>query len=265
MINEKKATVDEYNKMAEKYDVEERSDKSIYPLRAYIHVRELRALNLIGNIKNKKVLDAGTGTGRFALKLAKMGCETFGVEISKGMLLKAKEKAKEQGLTSNLHLVLGDCENLPFIGKTFDLVMSMTVINHLPNPNKAMEEISRVLKTKGTAIVSVPNIFSLRGLPYVLRVIKEKISKKRSVRMCAQKFTPWKLWLLHKNAGLKILKAQGVVWMPLPPKLNYKTKFIKTIEKIEKFFDKIQFASILAGTITVKSIKKDNLGCKGFE
>ena len=256
MINQKKETVIEYDKMAERYDLEERSEESVYPLRMYINSRELMALNLIGDVKDEKVLDIGTGTGRFALRLAERGAEAFGIEISKKMLLIAKEKAKKYGLMNNLHLILGDAENLPFRAEIFDKAMSMTVINHLPHPNKAIREMSSVLKVNGIAVVSTPNIFSFRGIPYALRILKERIFRIKTVKMCALKFTPWKLQLMHKNAGLKILRTQGVIWIPLPPKLNYKPKTIRMIQRIEKFLDNFPLATMIAGTITVKSIKR---------
>ncbi|MEM3437769.1 MAG: methyltransferase domain-containing protein [Nitrososphaerales archaeon] len=256
MAYQKKATIIEYDKMAERYDIEERSEDSIYPLRSYINSRELMALNLINNVKNEKVLDIGTGTGRFALRLTKRGAETYGIEISEKMLLKAKEKAKKYDLMDNLHLILGDAENLPFRSEIFNRAMSMTVINHLPHPERAIEEMSRVLKVNGIAVISSPNIFSLRGIPYAFRVLKEKIFRIKNVRMCALKFTPWKLQIMHKNAGLKILRIQGVVWVPLPPKLNYKLRTMKIIERVEKIFDNLPLIKMIAGTITIKSIKR---------
>jgi ubiquinone/menaquinone biosynthesis C-methylase UbiE len=172
------------------------------------------------------------------------------------MLLKAKEKAKRYRLMNDLHLILGDAENLPFRAEIFDKAMSMTVINHLPHPNKAIREMSNVLKVNGIAVVSSPNIFSFRGIPHALRVLKEKIFRVKMVKMCALKFTPWKLQLMHKNAGLKILRTQGVIWVPLPPKLNYKPKTIRMIERIEKFLDNFPLVTMIAGTITIKSTKK---------
>ncbi|WP_132029753.1 class I SAM-dependent methyltransferase, partial [Keratinibaculum paraultunense] len=41
-----------------------------------------------------KVLDVGCGTGNFSIKLAKMGCEVVGIDVSKEMLKVAEEKAK---------------------------------------------------------------------------------------------------------------------------------------------------------------------------
>lgn len=53
--------------------------------------------------------------------------------------------------------VLGDGQRLPFESDTFDLVFSEYVFEHLPNPQSALDEINRVLRSGGSFVVLVPN------------------------------------------------------------------------------------------------------------
>jgi SAM-dependent methyltransferase len=65
-----------------------------------------------------------------------------------------KSGLKENGVQKS---VLGDGQRLPFSDETFDLVFSEYVFEHLPDPQSALEEIDRVLKTESDFVVLVPN------------------------------------------------------------------------------------------------------------
>lgn len=93
-----------------------------------------------------KILDVGCGTGFVSLILAELGHDVVGLDISRGMLNVAIEKAKERGL--NVHFKLGDAENLPFKDNSFDAVICRHLIWTLPNPRKAISEFVRVSKYK---------------------------------------------------------------------------------------------------------------------
>ncbi len=99
----------------------------------------------------KKVLDVGCGTGFLSLILADLGHEVTGVDLSEGMLNRAKEKAKESGY--NILFKIEDAENLYFEDSTFDVVVERHVLWTLPDPEKAIKEWIRVLKKGGKLIL----------------------------------------------------------------------------------------------------------------
>lgn len=100
-----------------------------------------------------KLLDIGCGTGQYALHLAGMGLEVTGVDLSAAMLEKARTKAKETGLTARF--AEADAMCLPFTGESFDLVLSVTALEHTPDLSSALGEAFRVLKAGGRLVVGL--------------------------------------------------------------------------------------------------------------
>jgi ubiquinone/menaquinone biosynthesis C-methylase UbiE len=98
-----------------------------------------------------KVLDVGTGPGVVANMLADLGHDVTGVDVSDGMLKKAKINSQE--LCHSLEFVQGDGENLPFGSETFDAVVNRYVLWNLPNPKNALAEWKRVLKPGGHLVI----------------------------------------------------------------------------------------------------------------
>lgn len=105
----------------------------------------------VGN--NKKVLDAGCGTGNLTLKLARNN-EVTAIDYSPTMLKVATEKTKN---FDNVLIKQGDVTALLFEDKSFDIVVSVNVLFNLDNPGKAILEAKRVLKDNGILIISTPS------------------------------------------------------------------------------------------------------------
>lgn len=108
--------------------------------------------NILGRffqeLKGKKVLDVGCGTGRTIGDLKKAGAKVVGVDPSEEMLKIAKKKF------SDIEMIAGEIENLPCENESFDVVVALFVIAHLKTLDKAFREIYRVLKPGGVFIVS---------------------------------------------------------------------------------------------------------------
>jgi ubiquinone/menaquinone biosynthesis C-methylase UbiE len=98
------------------------------------------------------VLDAGAGTGRFAIYLAKMGKRVIAFDQSAEMLEVAKKKSREQGVSDMIEFVQGDIESLPFDEKQFDAIISIHVLVHFESDEKIISEFARVIKPSGTIV-----------------------------------------------------------------------------------------------------------------
>ncbi|MBT4484348.1 MAG: class I SAM-dependent methyltransferase, partial [Candidatus Latescibacteria bacterium] len=100
----------------------------------------------------KRALDIGTGTGDFAVYLARLGCKVTGIDISEAMIHRAEQNPLAQQHTIDFRP--GDAEELLFDSETFDIVVSRNLLWTLPHPEKALKEWRRVLKPDGILVIS---------------------------------------------------------------------------------------------------------------
>jgi ubiquinone/menaquinone biosynthesis C-methylase UbiE len=107
-------------------------------------------------IRSGKVLDLGTGSGRLAIELANAkGCrfEIIALDISENMLERARENAREAGVENKIQFIFANASGLPFLGETFDLIISYASLHHWFQPVAVFNEAQRVIKKNGTVII----------------------------------------------------------------------------------------------------------------
>lgn len=106
--------------------------------------------------KKKKVLVVGAGTGAETVVLHKRGAEVYAVEPYKPGLEITKLKARVYGIPEE-RLYESVAEKLPFANGFFDFVYCYTVIEHVQNVAKTVEEMIRVCKTDGLIYIQTPD------------------------------------------------------------------------------------------------------------
>ncbi|MGL4253462.1 MAG: class I SAM-dependent methyltransferase [Fusobacteriaceae bacterium] len=97
-----------------------------------------------------KILEVGIGSGA-NLEFYREDMDITGIDFSPGMLELAQQKLKLHNL-KNVKLLEMDIENMNFSQETFDSVLSTCVFCTVPNPEKGLKEIYRVLKPGGKAV-----------------------------------------------------------------------------------------------------------------
>lgn len=102
----------------------------------------------LGLAANARILDAGCGSGRFMVELAKLGTVT-GVELSDTSVQLARQRAVGE-------VVAGSVLEMPFADDSFDLAVSLDVIEHLSDDLAALREFRRTVAPGGALLVTVP-------------------------------------------------------------------------------------------------------------
>lgn len=105
--------------------------------------------------KRLRVLDIGCGNGLFIHNLEKVGCDVYGIDMSKSSINFAKRKLKLKNVK------VGDVENLNYKKEFFDVIVMNHIIEHVYDPIKLVRSASRLLKKGGTMVVATPNISSI--------------------------------------------------------------------------------------------------------
>lgn len=86
-------------------------------------------------------LDVGCGIGRWSLQLARLGHDVTAVDLSPRMLERAEARAREAGVACRF--AVGDAAGLA-LGRTFELILCVTVLQHITDPSAAQTAITRL-------------------------------------------------------------------------------------------------------------------------
>jgi ubiquinone/menaquinone biosynthesis C-methylase UbiE len=114
-----------------------------------------RLRELLAPRPGERILEIGPGTGYYTLDLASWVTEKGEVaifDLQQEMLDHTLERAQQRGL-GNVNPTQGDARSLPYADAGFDAVVLTAVLGEIPEPERAMAEINRVLKPGGRLVV----------------------------------------------------------------------------------------------------------------
>lgn len=115
-----------------------------------------------GKWKGKRVLEVGCGVGSDLIEFAKQGAVITGMDLSPKSIELAGKRLELYKCAGNVFQ--GDAERIPFKDDTFDMVVSIGVLHHTPDIERAIGEIHRVLKEDGEIRIMLYHRASLVGL-----------------------------------------------------------------------------------------------------
>ncbi len=148
-----------------------------------------------------RVLDVACGTGTVSFALAPQAREVVGIDISPGMLAKARAIRHHRGIR-NVHFVLGQAEHLPFRDEQFDAAVCRLAIHHFPRPELEIREMARVLKPGGRLVI-LDTVSSEDEREARLHNALERLRDPSHARMLSQT----ELIKLIESAGLRVCEA----------------------------------------------------------
>jgi phosphatidylethanolamine/phosphatidyl-N-methylethanolamine N-methyltransferase len=100
-----------------------------------------------------RVLEVGVGTGISLPQYGKQ-CRLFGIDISEGLLDKARGRVASFKLDNVEGIEVMDAEKLAFGDSSFDVIVAQYVITAVPNPELALDEFARVVRPGGEIIIT---------------------------------------------------------------------------------------------------------------
>ena len=140
---------------------------------------------------------------------AEQGATTFGVDISRPTVVRARRHFSERNLS--LSVPVSDIRSLPFPAASFDAVYSMGTIEHFAETETALQEIFRVLTPGGVAIIGVPN----RWDPFLRPLLVALLSRVGLYGYGYEKsYSRRTLRTMLERTGFRVTDEDGILFVP---------------------------------------------------
>ena len=182
-----------WDRNADLYDRFMRKDKAVYE-KMYELIRPA--------VKNKTVLELAAGTGLIAKHIVNAAAHIEATDASEEMIA----EAKQGNYSAKLHFSVQDMFHLPYADKSFDVVIVSNALHIVPQPEKALTEISRVLKDNGVLIAPTfthaENSFRGKVKAFLMRLVGFPLHNKWTSKEYLS-FLRQNGWLVQKSALLK--------------------------------------------------------------
>ena len=185
----------------------------------------------MGDLRGKRILELGAGTGGTSVMLAKHGASVTGIDLLPFRLVEAGGRAKEYGVADSVQFALMDAMQLAFEDNTFDFIISKSVLVFTDH-GRAAQECYRVLKPGGKAVF----IENMRNHPAVWLFRKFFIRYSTNLHYFSmadvKRFGGHFDRLEHREFHL--LAVGALFWknfLPIPPLYQLKLRGLKTIDR----------------------------------
>jgi len=152
--------------------------------------------------KHDRIVEAGCGDGRFVFYFKSRGYDIVGIDYVRSVVAKCREIAKKKNYSLNTFKV-ADIRNLSSYRKTFDVYLSMGVLEHFRKDEQRiiLDNAYLCLKEKGKIIITVPNLFSPWSVVRpVLRALGKNMHYQRNI-------TKRKIKRLAEEAGFSTISV----------------------------------------------------------
>jgi ubiquinone/menaquinone biosynthesis C-methylase UbiE len=155
-------------------------------------------LQRLGSLGGKRVLEIGCGKGRISRILKRHDSWIYGIDISEKLLQDAKKICP-------FHFIKAEAYRVPFRDDTFDAVVLLEVIEHIPNLDNALTEMVRVLKKSGRLIIVDRNKFSLNNRRFLVpNLIIKRYHELKNEWMYPRTFPYREIWFSPSKVMQKL-------------------------------------------------------------
>lgn len=164
-------------------------------------------LDLLGDVRGRRVLDVGCGDGDLAVELARRGATVVGLDASPAMIAAARARAKQAAMP--VTFATGTAEALPFAPGSFDIVVAVTILCFVADGAPAFAEAARVLRPGGALVIGELGRWSSWAAMRRIRAwLGAPLWRQGHFR------TPAGLRALARGAGLRPGPVRGAIYFP---------------------------------------------------
>ena len=164
--------------------------------------------NILKAPENSVLLDAGCGNCAHSIRLANRGFFVKAIDFSEAVLEMARENISTKGLEGKINIQRANILALPFQDKTFRYILCWGVLMHIPDLEKAITELTRVLKPGGILVISEGNIYSIQSM--ILLILKRFLGKKKAdVKKTPSGIESWGT----TSAGPLLTRTANIRWL----------------------------------------------------
>lgn len=185
------------------------------------------------SLPGERILEAGSGAGRFTEVLVSTGAEVVSFDYSTAV----DANCNNNGRNENLILFQGDIFNIPLEPASFDKVLCLGVLQHTPDPAAAFASLARYVRPGGVLAVDAytRNIAAWMQWKYLLRPIT-KYMKKQMLYRLIENLTPILVpvakvlrWIAGR-AGARLVPIVEYSHLGLSPELNRQWAILDTFD-----------------------------------
>ena len=102
-----------------------------------------------------KILDVGTGTARIPILMCQQRPQYLitAIDLAQSMLIIGQRNVEEAGLNQRIRLERVDSKRMPYPDLEFDMVVSNSLVHHIPDPLSLFQEIKRLVRPGGAILI----------------------------------------------------------------------------------------------------------------
>lgn len=212
------------------------------------------------DLKGDRILEAGSGAGRFTEVLLKTGAEVFSFDYSTAV----EANQLNNGHMTNLNLFQGDIFDIPLPKESFDKVMCIGVLQHTPAPELAFKTLVQYVKPGGEIFIDIyrADLFAWMQWKYILRPLTKRMDKAALYRLLRELVPPLipvtkLLGAVAGRAGRRLSPIVEYSSLGLPDGLNRDWAILdtfdmyspahdhpKSVDQIRRWFEECGFEGI---------------------